>query len=120
MRVNARIRPFEPEDVDAVVRLSLRAWAPNFESTRQVLGDELDGALHRPDWRTYQQRAVEEVCGSASASIWVAEVRHDVVGFVAVQLNRETSIGEIDMLAADPQCTEDPPLPRPPSVRWLR
>ena len=39
------IRPFETADVDAVVRLSLRAGEPVFASTREVVGDELDDRL---------------------------------------------------------------------------
>lgn len=100
--MTAHIRPFKQGDVDALVRLSLRAWAPNFASERHVLGDELDGALHGPDWRTYQQEAVEDVCASPAASIWVAEVKDEVVGFVAIELHRKQSTGEIHMLAVDP------------------
>jgi hypothetical protein len=40
-RAEIAIRPFRPDDLDAVVELSLRAWAPVFASLRQVLGDEI-------------------------------------------------------------------------------
>lgn len=100
--VQTNIRPFERADVDAVVHLSLRAWEPVFASFRQVLGREIERELHGPDWREYQQRAVEEVCASTTASIWVADCENDVVGFVAVELLQERGIGEIYMLAVDP------------------
>ena len=38
-----RIRPFEDRGVGAVVDLSLRAWAPVFESVEWVLGLEIFG-----------------------------------------------------------------------------
>ena len=32
-----RIQPYDPEQLDAVVRLSLRAWAPVFDSIQKVM-----------------------------------------------------------------------------------
>ena len=96
------IRPFEDRDADAVVDLSLRAWAPVFASLEQVLGSEIFRRLH-PDWREDQRRAVEEVCAAKKARVWVAEVDASVVGFVAVEVyDPERSMGEISMLAVDP------------------
>ncbi len=43
------IRPFRPDDLDAVVEFSLRAWAPVFASLQEVLGDEIFLRL-QPDW----------------------------------------------------------------------
>jgi ribosomal protein S18 acetylase RimI-like enzyme len=89
-------------DREAVVTLALRAWKPVFASTRRVLGDELDARLHRPESRTFQRLAVEEVCSSDTASVSVAEEDGTVVGFVAVELYAERAVGEIYMLAVDP------------------
>jgi len=43
-----RIRPFEDRDTEAVVGLSLRAWAPAFASLEQTLGSEIFRRQH-PD-----------------------------------------------------------------------
>jgi hypothetical protein len=40
-----RIRLFEDRDAEAVVDLSLRAWAPVFASLERVLGYEIFGRL---------------------------------------------------------------------------
>jgi ribosomal protein S18 acetylase RimI-like enzyme len=97
-----RIRPFEDRDAEAVVDLSLRAWAPVFASLEQVLGSEIFKRMH-PDWREDQQRAVEDVCTAQRKRIWVAEVDGTVAGFVAIELHHpEPSMGEISMLAVDP------------------
>ena len=97
-----RIRPFEDRDAEAVVDLSLRAWAPVFESIERVLGSGIFGRLH-PDWREDQQRAVGEVLVSKEGRVWVAEVGGTTVGFVAVGVfDAERSMGEISMLAVDP------------------
>jgi ribosomal protein S18 acetylase RimI-like enzyme len=93
------IRPFASADTNAVVALSLRAWAPVFASLREVLGPELDDALHG-SWREYQAGAVAEVCAH-QPHIWVADVDGAVAGFVAVVLH-DATLGEIHMIAVDP------------------
>ena len=95
------VRPFDNQDADAVVNLSLRAWEPVFVSIEQVLGSEIFKLLH-PDWRADQKRAVEDVCAAQKIRVWVAEIDANTVGFVAVELHPERSIGEIYMLAVDP------------------
>ena len=97
-----RIRPFNDRDADAVVDLSLRAWAPAFASLERALGSEIFGRQH-PNWREDQRRAVEEVCAAKKGLVWVAEVDGTAVGFVALKLHHpERSMGEISMLAVDP------------------
>ena len=97
-----QIRPFEDRDAQAVVDLSLRAWAPVFASLEQVLGSEIFKRMH-PDWREDQQRAVEDVCTAQRKRVWVAEVDGTVAGFVAIELHHpERNMGEISMLAVDP------------------
>ncbi len=97
-----RIRPYDDRDAEAVVDLSLRAWAPVFASLERVLGSEIFTRLH-PDWRADQRRTVEDVCASKKARVWVAEVGASAVGFVAVEIfDLKRSMGEISMLAVDP------------------
>jgi ribosomal protein S18 acetylase RimI-like enzyme len=96
------IRLYDDRDAEAVVDLSLRAWAPVFASLEQVLGFEIFRRQH-PDWRGDQRKAVEEVCTAKKGQAWVAEVGANTVGFVAVELHHpERSMGEISMLAVDP------------------
>jgi ribosomal protein S18 acetylase RimI-like enzyme len=99
--VTEQVRPLRPDDVAAVVRLSLAAWAPIFESFREVLGPEIYARLY-PDWRASQAADVERACTEGKYSVWVADVDGAVVGFVAYEANRETKIGEVYMLAVDP------------------
>jgi GNAT superfamily N-acetyltransferase len=99
--MDTRIEPYEAEHLDAVVRLSLRAWAPVFESFRQVLDPEVYQAFF-PDWRVHQQEAVEGVCAAEDTPVWVALDAGAPVGFVAVKLHQENSMGEIYMVAVDP------------------
>ena len=100
-----RIRDYQAADGEAVVALSLRAWAPVFASMEQVLGHEIFARLHGDDWRDYQARSVRGVLADEAMRVWVAEVGGSVAGFVAATVfDSERRIGEIAMLAVDPAC----------------
>jgi GNAT superfamily N-acetyltransferase len=97
-----RIEPYTPDYLDAVVRLSLRAWAPVFDSIQQAMDADLYHAFYGDDWRASQQKAVEDVCAADHTTVWVAMDADSVVGFIAVTLDPEESMGEIYMVAVDP------------------
>lgn len=87
--------------LSAVVALSLRAWAPVFESIRRTLPQDLYDHFY-PDWRAEQAKAVEDTLGSEDFESWVAIVDDAVAGFVALRLDAESKTGEIHMIAVDP------------------
>jgi ribosomal protein S18 acetylase RimI-like enzyme len=94
------IRPIEDGDVDAVVALSLRAWAPVFAAFAQEWGD----AIYRrffPDWQPQQATAVRTAC--AANPTWVSVDDGTVSGFVNVVFDEHEKAGEIYMIATDPQ-----------------
>ena len=95
------IRAFIPDDLDAVVDLSLRAWEPNFNSFPDLVGAELAEALH-PDWRREQAEVVRHGCLGDGHQVEVAVVEDQVVGFAVVRTDAETLIGELHLLAVDP------------------
>ncbi|MCC5615880.1 GNAT family N-acetyltransferase [Nostoc sp. CHAB 5836] len=111
-----RIEPYDPRQLDAVIRLSLRAWTPVFDSIQKAMDFDVYRELYPADWRVSQQKAVEEVCTAEETKVWVAVVpvasrREDpptamdsgsTVGFVAVKLHSQSSLGEIYMIAVDP------------------
>lgn len=103
MSATVEIRSFAAADLDAIVGLSLRAWAPVFESMRAVLGDAIFERLHQPDWGTAQAEAVRSGCTSGEQDVFVAVVDNRPVGFATVALNAfHERMGVIDMIAVDP------------------
>ncbi len=98
------VRAFETADQEMITALSLRAWAPVFASLEHILGPSGIFAQLHPDWRADQQRAVEATCHAADTAVWVADVDTVVAGFVAGRLDHQASIGEIVMIAVDPEC----------------
>jgi hypothetical protein len=66
--VQLQIRPFHRDDAAEIVDLSLRAWAPVFESFESTLGGNILLRLH-PDWRADQQRTVEDVLATKAIEV---------------------------------------------------
>ena len=97
------IREFRSTDLEAVIRLSLDAWAPVFDSTRTVMGDDIFDRLHGDDWRAYQRVDVERVVTDDAKHVWVADVDGTVAAFVAVAIHEDGRIGEIEMIAVAPE-----------------
>ncbi|MDJ1185793.1 GNAT family N-acetyltransferase [Roseofilum casamattae] len=96
------IKPYKAHYLQAIIHLSLRAWTPVFKSIKQVMSDEVYAAFYPDRWQTSQQEAVAELCTAADSNIWVATEGDRPLGFVAVKLYSENSMGEIYMLAVDP------------------
>lgn len=97
-----QIEPYDPHHLDAVIRLSLRAWTPVFDSLQKVMDADVYQAFYPNTWRVSQQKAVEDVCAAEDTNVWVAIDASSTVGFVAVKLHSEDSMGEIYMVAVDP------------------
>ena len=95
------IEPFDESRLDAIVDLSLRAWAPVFESIEKAMDPEVFRAQH-PDWRAQQRSAVIDACSDSQINVWVAAQGSVTAGFVALKLHADDRIGEIYMIAVDP------------------
>lgn len=96
-----QIEKYTDQHREAVVDLSLRAWAPVFVSLEQVFEPALYQEWYPNGWRPEQQKSVEETCGAPDANAWVALESGRVAGFVVVKLHTAT-YGEIYMIAVDP------------------
>lgn len=99
------IRPYHASDANAVVHLALRAWEPVFDSIRQVMEPEVYQAFYPDGWRSSQREAVKT--SLAEHDVWVAERDGAPIGFVSVMFHREDSMGEIHMVAVDPDHQRD-------------
>lgn len=96
------IRPLESTRIDSVVQLALRAWEPVFESIKKVLHPDLYRASYPDGWESSQRQAVEEVCSSGEMHVFTANEANLTLGFVAIRLDEKSKMGEIYMVAVDP------------------
>ena len=97
-----QIRPMAEDDLEAVVHLSLLAWEPVFNSFEQVLGSKIYKLIY-PDWQKAQSEAVTVTCQDENISVWVADAKSFVAGFVACTFDHEKKEGEVYMLAVHPE-----------------
>jgi ribosomal protein S18 acetylase RimI-like enzyme len=97
-----RIEPYEDSQLDTIKSLSLRAWSPVFDSIQKAMDIEVYHSFYPDGWRVSQLNAVESVCTTTDMKVWVAIDSDSTVGFVAVKLHSESSMGEIYMIAVDP------------------
>ncbi len=120
--MNPTIRAFDARDQDAVVGLSLRAWEPVFASLQQALGESGVFAVLYHDWRAQQADAVRQACEGIGMRVRVAEIDSAVVGFVAAHLLRGDGMGEVHMIAVDPdhQRSGVASLLLSTTMRWFR
>ena len=95
------IRPYSPDDREAVVTLSPRAWAPVHASLAQVLGKTLHGRLVG-DRRTTQSRDVRADLDAGEVGVRVAVVEDEVAGFATVKLDRQERAGEVRCPSSTP------------------
>ena len=97
-----RIEPYNPHYLDAIIRLSLRAWAPVFESIQKTLNADVYQVFYPEQWQVSQQKAVEDICSDQEVHVWVAIDNNVTIGFIAVKLHSDDNMGEIYMVAVAP------------------
>lgn len=95
------IHPAEDRDVASVEAINIRAFAGVHESIAELLGGELN-ALVYPDWETTQHQELLESTADESSSLWVAEQGGVVVGFVVIDVDPLTRVGELSLIAVHP------------------
>ncbi|MEM8603685.1 MAG: GNAT family N-acetyltransferase, partial [Cyanobacteria bacterium P01_H01_bin.121] len=52
-----RIEPYNPDYLDAVIQLSLKAWEPVFASMQATMNADVYQAFYPEHWRVSQQQA---------------------------------------------------------------
>jgi ribosomal protein S18 acetylase RimI-like enzyme len=96
------INPYNAKDLPAIVSLSVRAWAPVFESLQNAMDAQVFSHFY-PHWQEVQANAVEAACSASDMEVWTARDGDSIVGFVAAKLHHDSGMGEIYMIAVDPE-----------------
>ena len=94
------VRPYHPDDRDAVVALALRAWEPVFASIRATLDPAVYQTFYPDGWTAHQRSDVEAALDEHE--VWVADRGGVVAGFVVVVIHPDDDLGEVHMIAVDP------------------
>lgn len=97
-----RIRAFLPDDREDLISLALRAWEPVFPLTEQAVSPFVYRAFYPDGWRARQRADISAVLDEEPENIDVAFSDSQVAGWVCTRLHPEDRMGEVYVLAVDP------------------
>ena len=96
------MREFRDSDLDAILEIAVAAWQPVFESTKDIVGNELF-ELAYPDPDSRKRSSIAKACRRDDPTIvWVAERDGEIAGFITLMMNHETLVSEIGNNAVSP------------------
>lgn len=99
---NPSIRLAHTKDAGRLEAIRQAAFAPVFASFRAILGNEIYDLAQAPEDATQAKLLASMFTPASDWELYVAEVASEIVGFVSVQINRDTKVGEIGLNAIDP------------------
>jgi ribosomal protein S18 acetylase RimI-like enzyme len=97
------IVPFDARDRAALLELSLRAWEPVFPLLREAVAPFVYETFYPDGWRSRQHKDLASLLDDEPANVDVAREGDRPVGWVCTRLHPEDSMGEVYVLAVDPE-----------------
>jgi GNAT superfamily N-acetyltransferase len=96
------VRDYAPADLERLHEIRSAAFTPVFASFREIVGERIAPHAFGGEEES-QGKFLEELCaGGEGKSVHLATVEGMIVGFVGISLDREKSLGEIGLIAVDP------------------
>ena len=92
----------QPSQTREIVSLSMRAWEPVFTQLKCAVADYVYDAFYPKGWDVRQTADIENFLLRDGSGVHVALDGDDIVGWVGVRMHPEDSMGEIYILAVDP------------------
>jgi GNAT superfamily N-acetyltransferase len=99
---NVLMRPVRVDDHVRLEQIRQAAFAPVFASFRAILGDDIYDLAQACEDEAQGQLLLSMLALESRWEVYVAEDAGSVVGFVAIQLNQDTQVGEIGLNAVHP------------------
>ncbi|MGB3259153.1 MAG: GNAT family N-acetyltransferase [Ornithinimicrobium sp.] len=98
-----RIAPFSSAERDEALRLALRAWEPVFPLVEAAVSSFAYRAFYPDGWRKRQNDDLAAVLDEESDGVDVAFFGSSVAGWVCTRIHPEDQMGEVYVLAVDPE-----------------
>ena len=96
------IRPVHSDDTTRLDEIRHRAFAPVFASFRAILGPNITQLTQTNSDAEQSQYLMSILAPDSDWEVYVATLADNVVGFVSLQLNHTTTVGEIGLNAVHP------------------
>jgi GNAT superfamily N-acetyltransferase len=100
--MSVTIKPFAHGYHAQILSLSLRAWTPVFAQMRQEVQPYVYDNFYPQGWDVRQSADIKAFLRDEGERVWVALLDERVVGWVGVRLHGEDKMGEVYILAVDP------------------
>ena len=100
--LNLNIRPATNDDLPRWQAIRKAAFAPVFASFRELLGEEIAAITQANDDAEQAAYLASLFAPDAGWELYTAVLTNEIVGFVSIQLNEETAVGEIGLNAVHP------------------
>ena len=95
-------RKAEVKDHPLLESLRLEAFAPISASFRKILGDEIYELAQKREDEEQSEILASMFSYDSKWHLYVAEIDREIIGFVSIQINSETLVGEIGLNAVMP------------------
>ena len=96
------IIPYEATWQEAVLQLTLRAWTPVFVRTKEEVPSYVYDAFYPHGWEKRQISDVSDYLTTEGGNCWLARRGKTLCGYIGLRLHPEDKMGEIYILATDP------------------
>ncbi len=87
---------------EPIIELSLKAWGAVFPKLAAAVPSYVYRAFYPDGWEARQAADIDAFLLSEGQFAWVAMDQHTVVGWIGIRLHPNDSMGEIYILAVDP------------------
>jgi GNAT superfamily N-acetyltransferase len=96
------MRPARTDDLPHLDDVRQAAFAPVFASFRSMLGEDIYELAQAREDEAQGELLISLLAPESCWKVYAAEMGGTVVGFVAIQLNHDTHVGEIGLNAVHP------------------
>ena len=102
MRKEITYRLADFEDIPVLEDIRSKAFKPIFNSFRNILGGDIYSIAQEPEDKQQSQLLSSMLQPESVWQLYVVEYSGEPVGFVSIQNNRQTQVGEIGLNAIHP------------------
>lgn len=102
-KANVVIRPAGTGDLPQLDAVRQAAFAPIFASFRSILGEDIYDVAQAPEDQAQGELLTSSLTSESGWQVYAAEINRTIVGFVSIQIDRGTQVGEIGLNAVHPE-----------------
>lgn len=97
-----RITPYTPKQSEELLQLAMRSWEPVFPLTQSSVPPFVYESFYPNGWRERQWHDLAQVLDDEPETVDVATLGSRLAGWVSTRLHPEDNMGEVYILAVDP------------------